>query len=160
MAEPAGKTPQKQSGATPGVFVDPYRAYSFKLLITDMIDAHFTQCVGLGMTVDVMDYSEGGNSKVYHIPGRTRFEPVTLYYGLTQSHQLWDWMNNVSKGITPVTRRTIHILLLEPDGMSEKVRWTLNNAWPCAWRGAKLDALVSEVAIESVEFVYETVDRS
>jgi len=124
-----------------------------------MIDAAFAQCCGLGRTVDTIDYCEGGSSKVYHVPGRTRCHPVTLYYGLTQSRQLWDWMDSISKGITPVPRKNIHILILDADGMSEKVRWTLYNAWPCSWRGAKLDALASEIAIESVEFVYENVDR-
>lgn len=159
MAEPAGKAPKGESGATPGLFIDPYRAYSFKLVVTGMVEAHFTQCSGLGMRVESIDYAEGGSTKVYHVPGRTRCDPVTLYYGLTQSHELWDWMNNITKGVAPVPRKNIQILLFDADGITEKVRWTLYNAWPCAWRGATLSALGSEVAIESVEFTYETVDR-
>jgi phage tail-like protein len=160
MAEPAGKAaPKKESSATPGLFIDPYRAYSFKLVITGLMEAHFTQCSGLGMRVEPIEYAEGGSTKVYHVPGRTRCDPITLYYGLTQSHELWDWMNSISKGTAPMPRKDINILLFDPDGVTEKVRWTLYNAWPCAWRGATLNALVSEVAIESVEFTYESVAR-
>jgi phage tail-like protein len=159
MAEPAATPAKTESGATPGLFIDPYRAYSFKLMVTGMVEAHFTRCTGLGMRVEAIAYAEGGSAKVYHVPGRTRCEPVTLHYGLTQSHELWDWMNSISKGTAPVPRKNVQILLLDADGVTEKVRWTLNNAWPCAWRGASLDALVSEVAIESVEFIYETVER-
>jgi phage tail-like protein len=159
MAQPAEKAPKTESGAAPGSFTDPYRAYGFKLMVTGMVEAHFTQCSGLGVRVDSISYAEGGSSKVYHVPGRTRNDPVTLYYGLTQSHEIWDWVNSISKGTVPVPRKNIQILLLDSDGVTEKVRWTLYNAWPRAWRGARLDALLSEVAIESVEFVYETVDR-
>jgi phage tail-like protein len=159
MPEPAGKTPQTQSGSTPGMFVDPYRSYSFKLMVAGMEAAHFTQCSGLGVRVEAIAYAEGGNAKLYHVPGRTRCDPVTLHYGLTQSHELWDWMNSITKGTVPVPRKNVQILLLDADGMTEKVRWTLYNAWPCAWRGARLDALISEIALESVEFVYENVDR-
>lgn len=159
MPDPAKAPPPATSGATPGIFADPYRAYNFKLVVTGLIEAHFTSCSGLGMRVEAISYAEGGNTTVYHVPGRTRFDPVTLHYGLTRSDELWKWMNSISKGTTPVPRKNIQILLLDSDGVAEKVRWTLYNAWPCAWRGAKLDALASEVAIESVEFVYETVDR-
>ena len=157
MPEPA-KTPPP-SGATPGVFEDPYRAYNFKLVIAGLLEAHFTCCSGLGMRVETIAYCEGGSTTQYCVPGRTLCDPVTLYYGLTRSDELWKWMNTISKGTPPVARKNIQVLLLDSDGVTEKVRWTLYNAWPCAWRGAKLDALVSEVAIESVEFVYETVDR-
>lgn len=159
MAEPAAKAPTAESSATPGRFIDPYRAYSFKLVVTGMVEAHFTECSGLGMRVEAIPYSEGASKTVYHVPGKTRCDPVTLHYGLTQSHELWDWISNISKGIGPVPRKNVQILLFDADGVTEKVRWTLYRAWPCAWRGAALDAQNSEVAIESVEFVYETVDR-
>ncbi len=159
MPDPAQKAPQTPTAATPGMFVDPYRAYGFKLMVAGMTEAHFTQCSGLGVRVEAITYAEGGNAKLYHVPGRTRCDPVTLHYGLTQSHELWDWMNSITKGTVPVPRKNVQILLLDSDGVTEKVRWTLYNAWPCAWRGARLDALVSEIAIESVEFVYENVDR-
>ena len=39
------------------------------------------------------------------------------------------------------------------------LRWDLINAWPSRWRGASLDALDREVAIESLTLVFETLDR-
>ena len=159
MAEPAQNAPQAASNATPGVWIDPYRAYSFKLVIGGTTDGHFMRCTGLAMTIESIAYAEGGSTKVYHVPGRTHCEPVVLSYGLTQSHDLWDWLHSIGKGTEKAPRRNINILLLDPDGITEKVRWTLFNAWPRAWRGAKLDALASEVAIESVEFVYEDLER-
>ena len=157
MAEAAAKAPKAESGAAPGVFVDPYRSYNFKLIILGVTEGHFTQCSGLGIRVDPISYVEGGNRVEHRIPGRVRYDEVSLHYGLTQSQELWDWMMSAVKGT--VQRKNVQIVLLDADGNSEKLRWTLFNAWPAAWRGAPLDAMNSLIAIESLELVYESLDR-
>jgi phage tail-like protein len=158
MPEPAEKAPQAQSGATPGVFIDPYRSYNFKLIILGVTEGHFTQCSGLGMKVDAIAYREGGTTQVIHrLPGRVDYAPVTLQYGVTESRELWDWMMSAVKG--SVQRQTVQIVMLDADGVTERLRYTLQHAWPSEWRAAPLDAMSSLVAIESLELVYETVDR-
>ena len=57
-------------------------------------------------------------------------------------------------------RRNVSILMLGTDGITEVLRWDLINAWPSEWRGAPLDALAREVAIESVTLVYESLARA
>ena len=51
---------------------------------------------------------------------------------------------------------------LDPDARHatarpRSLRWDLINAWPSEWRGAPLDALGREVAIESLTLVFETL---
>ncbi|SRR5258708_3903200 len=160
MAEAAGKAPKAQSGATPGVFVDPFRTFNFKLVILGITEAHFTQCSGLSIRVDPISYSEGGSPVEHQIPGRAHFDPVTLQFGFTQSRELWDWMMSVVKQQLPIQRKNVQILVLDADGITEKVRWTLYNAWPSAWRGAELNAMgPSQVAIHALELRYENVDQ-
>ena len=50
--------------------------------------------------------------------------------------------------------------MLQTDGVTEVMRWDLINAWPAEWRGAPLDALAHEVAIESVTLVFESLQRA
>jgi phage tail-like protein len=158
MPEAAGKAPKAQSGSTPGVFVDPFRTFNFKLVILGITEAHFTRCSGLGVSVDAISYSEGGSPVEHQIPGKAHFEPVTLHYGHTQSRELLDWMLSAVK--QPVQRKNVQILVLDADGMTEKVRWTLYNAWPSAWRGAELNAMgPSNTAIHSLELRYENLDQ-
>jgi phage tail-like protein len=158
MPEPADTVQQPQSGAQPGVFLDPYRAYNFKLAIQDIVEGHFTECSGLGVTVNVIQYREGGTSQVvHHIPGPVDYGEVTLRYGLTQSSEIWDWFMSAVQG--RVQRKNISILMLDSDGVAEVMRWDLLNAWPAAWRGAPLDAMSREVAIESVTLVYDSLQR-
>jgi phage tail-like protein len=82
---------------------------------------------------------------------------VTLRYGLTASAELWTWMLAAVRG--SVERRNVSILMLDSTGSQEVVRWNLTNAWPSRWRGAPLDALNREVAIESLTLVFETLQR-
>lgn len=160
MPEPAEQPPQDQqeTGAAPGTWVDPYPAYNFKLSI-GADQARFTQCSGIGVRVESVPYREGGgDGTVHQIPGRVEYAAVELRYGLTQSTELWEWFLTGVNG--SVQRRNVSIAVLERDGVTEAVRWNLLNAWPSEWRGAPLDALGHEVAIESLTLVFEGLERS
>lgn len=147
------------TGAHPGAFVDPYRAYNFKLMIQGVTEGHFTACTGLGAKIEVIRYREGGTNQVVHcIPGQVEYADVTLRYGLTSSHEVWDWLMAAMTG--KVERKNVSILMLDSSGVSEVMRWDLINAWPAAWHGAALDALNREVAIETLTLVYETLQRA
>jgi phage tail-like protein len=138
---------------------DPYRSYNFKLLIEGVTEGHFTECSGLGIEVEAIKYREGGNNQVVRrIPGRVEYADVVLRYGLTDSRDLWDWFNAAVEG--SVERKNVSILMLGSDGATEVLRWNLLNAWPSAWRGAPLDAMSQEVAIESLTLVFESLERA
>jgi phage tail-like protein len=147
-----------QAGAQPGAFVDPYRAYNFKLEIQGVTQGHFTECDGMGVQVNPIRYREGGTTQVIHVvPGPVEYADVNLRYGLTSSHEMWDWFMSAVKG--KVERKNVSILLLDSDGVTEIMRWNLINAWPSRWQGTLLNALNHEVAIESLTLVFETLER-
>lgn len=159
MPEAAATPPAAPpSGAQPGVWVDPYRAYNFKLIIQGVTQGHFVECTGMGVRIAAMRYQEGGANVVHRIPGPIDYGDVTLRYGLTASRELWDWFLAGLNG--NVDRRNVSVLMLATDGTTEVMRWDLVNAWPAAWRGAPLDALAREVAIESVTLVFESLARA
>jgi phage tail-like protein len=138
---------------------DPYRAYNFKLVIQGVTEGHFTECTGLGVKVDVIRYREAGENQIVRaIPGPVRYSDVILRYGLTASRELWEWMLTSVQG--RVERRNISILMMDSAGAQEVMRWNLNNAWPSEWRGAPLNAMNDEVAIESLTLVYEALERA
>jgi phage tail-like protein len=138
--------------------LDPYRNYNFKLEIQGVTQGHFTECSGLGARVEAISYREGGLQQVVRrLPGRTEYADVTLRYGLTSSNELWQWLLSVIKGT--VQRRNVSVILLGSDGSTEVMRWNLVNVWPREWRGAPLDAMGQEVAIETMTLVYESLER-
>jgi phage tail-like protein len=152
MPEPGAQTTQV------GASVDPYRAYNFKLEIQGVTQGHFTECSGLGIKVQPIRYREGGTRQVVRaLPGPVEYANLTLRYGLTASTELWDWLMTAVEG--KVQRKNVSVLLLDADGVTEVTRWNLINAWPSEWRGALLDALGREAAIEALTLVFETLER-
>lgn len=144
--------------AAPAAPTDPYRSYNFKLQIQGVTEGHFTACTGLGVKVHALQYREGGVQQVVRrLPGRVEYGDVTLSYGLTKSTELWKWFMTAVAG--KVERRNVSVLLLDADGATEVVRWNLVNAWVSEWRGAPLDAMGREAAVESMTIVFESLDR-
>lgn len=147
------------AAATAGTYVDPYRAFNFKVEIGGVTEGHFTEVGGLGARVTPISYREAGNSQVVHyIPGRVEYSEITLRYGVTKSRELFDWFKTGVAG--HVQRKNLSIVLFDADGMTEVMRWNLVNAWATEWRGALLDAHSQEVAIESLTLVCESMDRA
>ena len=155
----AAQQPQARSGAQPGVVIDPYPSRNFMLSIAGVTQGHFTYCGNLEFRVEPIPYREGGQSQVVHrLPGPVEYGEITLRYGITESRELWDMALLAVKGT--VTRTNMSIILLDADGVTEVVRWDLVNAWVCGWRGAPLDAMSRQVAIEEVTIVFETIERA
>jgi phage tail-like protein len=141
--------------------VDPFRAYNWKLQIGGAAQAYFISCSGLGVSVDVIKYREAGNNQVIRsIPGQVNYEPVSLHFGLTSSREIFDWLMSGVEG--RVERRNVSIIVLNSEGNEDPTapRWNLENAWVASWRGAKLDAMSPDVAIESITLVYERLTRA
>jgi phage tail-like protein len=146
------------ASAQPGTWVDPYRAYNFTLLVNSVTSGHFTEVSGLGVQVERISYREAGNNSIVRaIPGRVTYPPITLRYGLTASAELWEWMMTAVHGV--VNRRNVSIVMLDPAGSTEVLRWNLLNAWPQEWLGAPLDAMSRELAIETLVLAHEGLER-
>lgn len=157
---PQTPPPEDQgTGAQPGGRKDPYRSYNFQLEVPGLAQSRFTRLTGLGVSVERIEYREGGGGpEVIHVPGRPSYSTVKLHYGLTDSRDLWDWMEAVARG--EADRRNVSILMLDTDGVSERMRWSLINAWPVALTGATLDALGHELAVEVLELCAERIERA
>lgn len=150
--------PIARPAAQPGNTVDPYRAYGFKLLINNIAEGHFTEVTGLGVQVERISYREAGNQSVVRaIPGRVTYPAVTLRFGLTDSTDLWDWLMTAVEG--KIQRRHASIVMLDPSGTTEVLRWNLLHAWPQEWYGAPLDAMSRELAIETLVLAHEGLQR-
>lgn len=138
---------------------DPYRAYNFILDLNGVTVGRFTEVTGLEVQVEVIAYREGGaDPAVRQLPGRVRYEPVELRYGLSDSRELWDWLMSTARG--QVERRNLSVILLSSDRSAEVTRWNLTGAWPCNVRCAELKALGNEVAYETISLVYEGIERA
>lgn len=147
-----------EAQAAPGTVIDPLRAFRFHVEVQGAGDARFTSISGMGVAVEAIKYREGGADVTPRfIPGQVDYAEITLSYGLTQSDLMWDWLIAGARG--EVDRREVSIVMLDPNGTTQVLRWNLIRAWPTKWVGAPLDAMSKTLAIESLNLVYEGIER-
>ncbi len=156
---------EDKTAASDLMMEDPYRSYNFKLLIGNVTEAHFMECSGMGVKINVIKYRVSGRSDApgdpgYYkkIPGPVEYGDIVLKYGLTRSDSLWNWfMSGVNGAVQP---KNITLQLLDNAGRKPVMQWDLIGAWASEWKGAQLNTMGREVAIESVTLVYENLIRT
>jgi len=131
---------------------DPYLGARFFVEIDGIDQGGFTECTGLQAEVEVTDYQEGGNNGYVHkLVGRTKFTNIVLKRGVTDSSDLWDWFQDVSRG--EIERKDVSVVLY--NSVQEEVRrWNLREAFPAKWVGPAFNATTPAVAIESLELAH------
>jgi phage tail-like protein len=105
------------------------------------------------------------NGFVHKLPGRMKWPNITLKRGITQSDNLFTWMQKSSgEGFTAegdkVTRSTLGITMLSQTGAALR-EWQVEGAIPIKWTGPSFaasddDALTEELEIAHHGFRAET----
>jgi len=130
--------------------IQPFGVHSFVLHIPD-IDAvgFFMSCTGLELSVDVLEYREGGNNEVIHrLPTALRYPNLVLSRGLTQDDRLMKWIIATP---TEAQRKEITLTLRTAD--AERT-WTFADAFPVKWIGPTIDSSGAGIAMETLEIAH------
>lgn len=137
---------------------DPYGNFNFLVEIDGITRAAFHEASGFDSAIDVIEHREGGsNTTNMKLPGMTKYSNITLKWGVTDDHELYDWHRQCING--DIQRKNGSIVLLDRQG-NEKVRWNFLNAWPSKWTGPSFNAEGNDVAIETLELVHEHLERA
>jgi phage tail-like protein len=133
---------------------DPVLSFNFKVEITGLIIAGFSEVSGLQAEIEVHEYREGGlNEYIHKRAGPAKYATnLVLKRGIADSQELWSWYSDVLQG--RIERKSLDIVLMDSAG-TEKRRWTFQNAYPVKWSGPDFKAQASEIAIESLELAHE-----
>jgi phage tail-like protein len=143
-----------------GQRIDPYGNYNFLVEIGGIARAAFQEASGFDSSIDVVEHREGGeNTTVRKIPAMTKYSNVTLKWGTTNDHDLYDWHRQWVTGDPAAKRQNGSIVLLDRQGQ-EKVRWNFFNAWPAKWTGPSFNAEGNDLAIETLELAHEGIVRA
>ncbi|MCB9793729.1 MAG: phage tail protein [Alphaproteobacteria bacterium] len=139
--------------------LDPEGNFYFALEIDGVEIAQFTECSGIKSSTEVFEIEEGGvNHRVHKLPGQSRWENITLRYGVTNDTSLLGWRNEVlNDGFKD--RRSGAIIVKANNG-EEVRRYSFINAWPVAWEGPSFSASGAELAVEMMEIAHEGVTVS
>jgi phage tail-like protein len=135
---------------------DPFAAFNFIVEIDGVTKAGFSECSGITMETDPIEYRNGSEDiTVRKLPGLKKFGNITFKRGFTKDKGLWEWRKLVLDGKTE--RHSGSITLLN-EARKASVRWNFSEAWPRKLDGPAFNAKTNEVAIETLEIVVEGVE--
>ena len=140
-----------------GIRFDPYIGCNFVVLRSPVPMGGFREVSGLEGNIELKSYAEGGrNGYMRQFPGEVRWPNLVLSRGVIDSNLLWEWYEDVSRGI--IQRRTLVVMLLDASGLPA-MYWTVMGAIPAKWTGPRLNATSDEIAVESLEFNHQGISR-
>jgi phage tail-like protein len=129
----------------------------FGLEFEGLVVGAFRECTGIGSESEVVEYRESGTQGefvVHKVPGRLKWNNITLKRGITDAIDVWKWRKLVEDGAVDQARKNGAIVMFNETG-SEIARWHLFNAWPSKLVGPTTDATSNEVGIEEIELTVE-----
>lgn len=140
----------------------PFTAFSFAVEIyrgedsAPLVQAAFAECDGLEMAQEVKSVREGGdNARQIRFNGPAAFSPLTLKRGMTADFALWQWFQDSLDDVR--LRAGVEVVLLAPDGVTERVRFQLSRCVPVKVKAPQLNAKDGQIAIEELQIAYETL---
>ena len=137
----------------------PLPKFYFSVQLGDDKDVTFQEVSGLQTETKVIEYRHG-NSPIFStikMPGLTSVGNVTMKKGIfAKDTKFFDWFRRPRSG-NRSSAASSSINLLD-EGGNPKMTWTLNNAWPTKITGTDLKSDGNDVAVESIEIAYETLE--
>ena len=140
---------------------DPLISAWFGVEFQGSVSGAFRECSGLGSENEVVEYKASGakgDFVIKKVPGRLKWNNITLKRGITDSMDLWKWRKLVEQGNVTEARKNGSITMYDTIG-TEIARWNFTNAWPSKLTGPSTNAGNNEVAIEELEITHEGYER-
>jgi phage tail-like protein len=141
----------------------PFSAFNFAVEISvngvspNICSAAFAECDGLDMRMQVRTIREGGNNeRQIQLAGPVSYSNLTLRRGMTPNFDLWHWFaKTVEPGGATLRSSRAVVVLLDADGVTERVRFILERCLPVRLKAPTLHALEGQVAVEELEIAFE-----
>jgi phage tail-like protein len=140
---------------------DPLLGFNFMLQLEGAMAGYFTECSGVGSENEIIEHKvvdKQGHELVKKIPGRLKWQDVTLKRGVTTDLNIWKWREEVVKGKMKSARKNISITMMDRSYQA-KSTWNFINAWPSKVSGPTFKADDNSFAVEEVTIVHEGMYR-
>lgn len=142
----------------PGERNDPYRNFRFRVELEGIQQAGFSEVSGFDASLDVVEYREGTDVITPRkLPGLAKYGNITLKWGVTDSMDMYQWMQDCIEG--NVERKTVTIIAVDEEG-TDVATWQVIEAWPTKYTAPDFNGTASEVAIELLEVAHEGMTRT
>src|SRR4051794_8866078 len=141
---------------------DPLVSAWFGIEFQGQIAGAFREMTGMGSESEVVEYKASGPKGQYviqKVPGRMKWNNITLKRGITDTVDMWKWRKLVEDGSMDNARKNGSIVMFNQAGQ-EIARWEFVRAWPSKITGPTANAGNNEVGIEELEITHEGYART
>ena len=142
---------------------DPLVGFHFSVDVQDVFkDVRFTEVSGLGSEHEIIEHkvvTDKGQEMVLKIPGRLKWENITLKRGITSTMDIWDWRKEIVDGGVDDNRHNGSITMFNQK-LEPVAQWTFDNAWPSKVSGPSVKSDSNELGIEEMTLVHEGIVRA
>lgn len=158
-----------------GARLDPLESYQFSVTFgagTGQFVAYATEVSGLDFERDYIEHkyvNKQYQAITQMIPGRIKWQPVTLKRLLTTDTAMWDWfMDHEGPSVNTgsyspkkyAAARLPVTIVAYTRNFTEAIRWELSNAWPSKIGGPSFDSKSGDFSFEEVTLVFESITRT
>jgi len=148
---------------------DPYLGFKFQIYIDNAVVAAVNKCSALKRTTEVTPWYEGGDSSgPRQIPGKTKYDAITLEAGVTHDTVFEQWANKVNnfQGDAAMSlasfRKDIKIVVLNHQGQ-RVLEYSVFRCWVSEYQALpQLDAggnavMITTIKVENEGWVREPI---
>ena len=146
---------------------NPYRNFKFRIKWDGKYVAGVSKVTALKKTTEVVEFRQGGDSSVvYKLPGKTKYEAITIEAGLTHDPTFEEWANLVNniQGDKAMSlkdfRKEIEIRVLNEQG-NIAMKYNVHRCWVSEYQSLPdLDANANAVALMHVKIENEGWEKA
>jgi phage tail-like protein len=134
---------------------------AFFMIDFGTVKGAFRECTGIGSENEVVEYKASGTQGkmvLKKVPGRMKWNNITLKRGITDTMDLWDWRGQVEQGKVEDARKNGSITMHNQNGEAV-ARWDFVDVWPSKITGPSFNATNNEIGIEELELVHTGYSR-
>jgi phage tail-like protein len=139
---------------------DPLVGFHFAVDIQGVVKGYFTECSGLGSEHEIIEHKvvNEGKEVVIKMPGRLKWENITLKRGITSNMDIWKWRKLVEDGKVEDARHDGSIVMYNQE-LKEVARWNFFRAWPLKVTGPQPKSDSNEIGVEELTIAHEYIVR-
>lgn len=140
---------------------DPLVGFHFGVEVQGKVTGFFTEVSGLGSETEVIEHkvvNEKGMEVVQKLPGRLKWDNITLKRGITKTMDVWSWRKSVEDGNVEGARADGSIIMFD-QSLNEVARWNFERAWPVKVSGPQLQSDSNAFGVEEMILAHEYITR-
>ena len=145
---------------------DPYRNFKFRIKIDNTYVAGLNKCSALKKSTEMVEWREGGDPSTTHkLPGKTKYDAITLTAGVSHDTTFEDWASLANSysgdGVTALKSFRKNITIDVFNEADQKVlSYNVYRCWVSEFQALPdLDASANAVMIQTIKLENEGWER-